>query len=86
MILLLSFDVRRQGGIERLSLQIQRSLERRGEYVVMLCPQRLGPGALGRQLGRLRFLLKLAWYLPKARQILCMHALLLRPVLWLGQL
>ena len=86
MILLLSFDVRRQGGIERLSLQVQRSLERRGEKVVLLCPQRLGPGSLGRLLGRLRFLLCLAWWLPQAQQILCMHALLLKPVLWLQRL
>ena len=86
MILLLSFDVRRQGGIERLSLQVKRSLERRGEQVVLLCPQRLGPGSLGRLLGRLRFLLCLAWWLPHAQQILCMHALLLKPVLWLQPL
>ena len=86
MFLLLSFDVRRQGGIERLSLQVQRSLERRGEKVVLLCPQRLGPGPLGRLLGRLRFLLCLAWWLPQAQQILCMHALLLKPVLWLQRL
>ena len=86
MILLLSFDVRRQGGIERLTLQVKRSLERQGELVVLLCPQRLGPGALGRQLGRLRFLLALTWWTPKAAHILCMHALMLRPVLWLRQL
>ena len=86
MILLLSFDVRRQGGIERLSLQVQRSLERRGEQVVLLCPHRLGPGSLGRLLGRLRFLLCLAWWLPQAQHILSMHALLLKPVLWLQPL
>ena len=86
MILLLSFDVRRQGGIERLSLQVQRSLERRGEQVVLLCPQRLAPGALGRLLGRLRFLFCLGWWLPQAQHILCMHALLLKPVLWLQRL
>ncbi len=86
MILLLSFDVRRQGGIERLSLQVQRSLERRGEQVVLLCPQRLGAGPLGRLLGRLRFLICLGWWLPQAQLILCMHALLLKPVLWLQRL
>ena len=86
MILLLSFDVRRQGGIERLSLQVQRSLERRGEKVVLLCPQRLGAGPLGRLLGRLRFLICLGWWLPQAQHILCMHALLLKPVLWLQRL
>ena len=86
MILLLSFDVRRQGGIERLTLQVRRSLERQGDHVVLLCPQRLGPGPLGRQLGRLRFLLALTWWIPKAKQILCMHALLLKPMLWLRRL
>ena len=83
MILLLSFDVRRQGGIERLTLQVKRSLEGQGEHVVLLCPQRFGPGALGRQLGRLRFLLALTWWIPKTTQIVCMHALLVKPVLWL---
>ena len=86
MILLLSFDVRRQGGIERLTLQVKRSLEHQGELVVLLCPQRVGPGALGRQLGRLRFLLALTWWTQKAAHILCMHALLLKPVLWLPRL
>lgn len=86
MILLLSFDVRRQGGIERLSLQVQSSLERRGEQVVLLCPQRLGAGPLGRLLGRLAFLICLGWWLPQAQHILCMHALLLKPVLWLQPL
>lgn len=86
MILLLSFDVRRQGGIERLTLQVQRNLNEHGERVVLLCPKRLGPGAMGRQLGRLRFLLSLTWWLPQAKQVLCMHALLLRPVLYLERL
>ncbi len=86
MILVLSFDVRRRGGIERLSLQVQASLERQGERVQLLCPQRLGPGRLGRQLGRLRFLLLLAWRLPQASQVLSMHALLLRPLRWLTPL
>ena len=86
MILLLSFDVRRRGGIERLSLHVRASLERQGQSVRLLCPQRLGPGALGRQLGRLRFLLQLALWLPRARQVLSMHALLLRPLRWLNPL
>ena len=53
MILLISYDVRRRGGIERLSLQVQACLQQRGQAVRLLCPQRLGPGGLGRQLGRL---------------------------------
>ena len=44
MILLLSFDVRRRGGIERLTLQVQNSLESTGHKVRLLTPQRLGPG------------------------------------------
>ncbi len=86
MILLLSFDVRRRGGIERLSLQVQASLERQRQPVRLLCPQQLRPGSLGRQLGRLRFLLLLAWWLPRATQVLSMHALLLRPLRWLAPL
>jgi phosphatidylinositol alpha-1,6-mannosyltransferase len=86
VILLLSFDVRRRGGIERLSLQVQASLERQGQPVRLLYPQQLGPGNLGRQLGRLRFLLLLAWWLPRTGQVLSMHALLLRPLRWLTPL
>ncbi|MBM5796595.1 MAG: glycosyltransferase family 4 protein [Cyanobacteria bacterium K_Offshore_0m_m2_072] len=86
MILLISYDVRRRGGIERLSLQVQACLQQRGKAVQLLCPQRLGPGGLGRQLGRLWFLLQLAWWLPRATQVLSMHALLLRPLRWLGPL
>lgn len=86
MILLLSFDVRRRGGIERLSLQTRISLERQGQQVRLLCPQRWGPGPLGRLCGRLWFLLQLGWWLPQAQLVLSMHALLLRPVLWLRPL
>ena len=83
MILLLGFDVRRRGGIERLTLQVQHSLESQGHRVVLLCPQRLGPGLAGRWLGRGWFLLRLASWLPQASQVLSMHALLLRPLRWL---
>jgi phosphatidylinositol alpha-1,6-mannosyltransferase len=86
MILLLSFDVRRRGGIERLSLQTRTTLERQGQLVRLICPQRWGPGPLGRLCGRLRFLVQLAWWLPQAQLVLSMHALLLRPVLWLTSL
>lgn len=86
MILLISYDVRRRGGIERLSLQVQACLQQHGHMVRLLCPQRLGPGDLGRQLGRLWFLLQLAWWLPRATRVLSMHALLLRPLRWLGPL
>ena len=87
MILLLSFDVQRRGGIERLSLQVQQSLKRQGQQVVLLTPRPLtGVPKLGRLLGRFRFVLALAWYLPQASQVLCMHALLLRPLGWLRSL
>ena len=86
MILLLSYDVRRRGGIERLSLQVQACLQHHNRAVRLLCPQRIGPGTLGRQLGRLWFLLQLAWWLPRAEQVLSMHALLLRPLHWLRPL
>jgi len=86
VILLISYDVRRRGGIERLSLQVQACLQQHGQTVRLVCPQRLGPGGLGRQLGRLWFLLQLAWWLPQASQVLSMHALLLRPLHWLGPL
>ena len=86
MILLLSFDVRRQGGIERLTCQVLSSLKNQGQQVRLLTPRRLGPGAVGRLLGRVRFLLKLAWFLPQASSILSMHVLLLRPLAWLQPL
>lgn len=86
MILIISYDVRRRGGIERLSLQVQACLQKNKQTVRLLYPKRLGSGALGRQLGRMWFLLQLAWWLPQAAQVLSMHALLLRPVQWLAPL
>ena len=86
MILMISYDVRRRGGIERLSLQVQSCLAQQGETVRLLCPQRLWSGSLGRQVGRLWFLLQLAWWLPQAEQVLSMHVLLLRPLGWLEPL
>jgi len=86
MILVLSYDVRRRGGIERLSLQVQASLRRQGRVVRLLTPRRLGPGPLGRFLGRGRFLLELILWLPQADTVLSMHALLLQPLGWLAGL
>ncbi len=83
MILLLSFDIRRLGGIERLTLQVQHTLEAEGHSVQLLTPQRLGPGWIGRQLGRLWFLLQLIQALQHNHQVLSMHVLLLRPLNWL---
>jgi glycosyltransferase involved in cell wall biosynthesis len=83
MILLISYDVRRRGGIERLTLQVKAALESRGERVQLLCPRSLGGGGAGRWLGRARFLLALAFWLPQASTVLSMHALLLPPLRWL---
>jgi phosphatidylinositol alpha-1,6-mannosyltransferase len=83
MILLISYDVTRRGGIERLTLQVKAALEQRGQAVKLLCPRALGPGVPGRWLGRLRFLLELAFWLPRASTVLSMHALLLPPLRWL---
>lgn len=84
MILLLSYDVRRRGGIERLTLQVASSLERQGQRVRLLFPRRLGPGGVGRWLGRARFLLELFRWLPRAETVLSMHAHLLAPMGWLS--
>lgn len=85
MILVLAYDVRRSGGIERLTLQVVAGLRAEGFRVRLLEPRRLGDGVLGSFLGRAWFLLQLVWWLPHAEQILSMHALLLRPLrLWNG--
>ena len=83
MILLLCFDLRRRGGIERLSFQVRDSLLRQGHQVKVISTGQVGPGALGRWLGRCAFVLKLLWWLPNAHQVLSMHVLLLKPALWL---
>lgn len=84
MILLISYDVSRRGGIERLTLQVRDALQNHGERVLLLCPRPLGVGATGRWLGRARFLLALAFWLPQATTVLSMHALLLPALRWLG--
>ena len=84
MILLISYDVSRRGGIERLTLQVKAALEGSGERVRLLCPRSLGGGNPGRWLGRARFLLALAFWLPQATTVLSMHALLLPALHWLG--
>ena len=80
MILLLAYDVRRSGGVERLSLQVWAALRAGGHRVRLLETRQLGSGGLGRWLGRGWFLLQLAWWLPQAAQVLSMHALLLKPL------
>jgi glycosyltransferase involved in cell wall biosynthesis len=84
MILLISYDVSRRGGIERLTLQVKAALEGSGETLQLLCPRSLGVGTTGRWLGRARFLLALAFALPQATTVLSMHALLLPALRWMG--
>ena len=86
MILLIGYDVSRRGGIERLTLQVKKALEQHGQAVLLLCPRRLGPGPLGRWLGRGLFLVALCLSLPRANTVLSMHALLLAPLRWLAPL
>lgn len=84
MILLVTYDVRRRGGIERLSLQVRDALRQAGHPCRLLATRRLGPGPVGRLAGQAWFLLKLAWWLPRSRLVFSMHALLLRPILMLA--
>ncbi|MBD2550983.1 glycosyltransferase family 4 protein [Microcystis elabens FACHB-917] len=80
MILLVSYDVRRRGGIERLSLQVRDGLRQAGHPCRLLSTRRLGPGLAGRLAGQAWFLLQLAWWLPRSQLVFSMHALLLRPI------
>ncbi|UPM49232.1 glycosyltransferase family 4 protein [Synechococcus sp. A10-1-5-1] len=80
MILLVTYDVRRPGGIERLSLQVFEQLQQLGLQPRLLATRHLGPGVLGRWLGRFWFLLQLLWWLPQAKSVFCMHVLLLKPL------
>lgn len=86
MILLVTYDVRRRGGIERLSLQVRDALERSGHPCRLLATRRLGRSKAGRLAGQLWFLLQLAWWLPRSEVVFSMHALLLRPIRRLGSL
>lgn len=80
MILLVTYDVRRRGGIERLSLQVRDALRQVGHPCHLLATRRLGPGPVGRLAGQAWFLLQLAWWLPRSQLVFSMHALLLRPI------
>lgn len=84
MILLITYDIRRRGGIERLSLQVRQAFQRNGLPCRLLATRRLGPGRAGRLAGQIWFLLRLAWWLPRSDLVFSMHALLLRPVRRLG--
>jgi len=80
VILLVTYDVRRPGGIERLSLQVFEQLQQLGLQPRLLATRHLGPGVLGRWLGRFWFLLQLLWWLPQAKSVFSMHVLLLKPL------
>ena len=79
-ILLISYNVRRRGGIERLSLDVAAGLAAQGHQVELLSTRRLGPGPLGRLLGQLWFLLRLALASRRSELLWSMHALLLHQV------
>ena len=80
MILLVTYDVRRPGGIERLSLQVFEQLQGLGLQPRLLATRHIGPGLFGRWLGRVWFLLQLLWWLPQAQSVFSMHVLLLKPL------
>lgn len=82
-ILLISYNLGRRGGIERLSLDVVEALQAQGHQLVLLSTRRLGPGLIGRLLGQLWFLCQLAIASRRCNQLFCMHALLLAQVEWL---
>ena len=82
-ILLISYNLRRRGGIERLSLDVVEALQAQGHQLLLLSTRRLGPGLIGRLLGQLWFLCRLAIASRRCEQLFCMHALLLAQVEWL---
>ena len=82
-ILLISYNLRRRGGIERLSLDVVEALQAQGHQLLLLSTRRLGPGLIGRLLGQLWFLCQLAIASRRCEQLFCMHALLLAQVEWL---
>jgi glycosyltransferase involved in cell wall biosynthesis len=79
-ILVVTFDVRRRGGIERLSLHVVDSLVRSGARVRLVHPAALFPGTIGRWIGRLIFVCRLVAALPFADDVVSMHGLFLGPV------
>ena len=84
LVLIVSFDVSRKGGIESLTHQVHLSLSEQGIRSVVVSPRRLGRGQVGRVLGSLHFFLRLFYYLPRTYKILCMHSLMIRPLSLLG--
>ncbi|MFW6731803.1 MAG: glycosyltransferase [Synechococcus sp.] len=79
-VLLIGYDLRRRGGIERLGHDLRAALEASSQPVQVLDTRRLGPGAGGRWLGRAVFLLRLTWASRRCRLLLSLHAGLLRSV------
>ncbi len=77
---MVTYDTRRRGGIERLSLQVRDALRQAGHPCRLLATRRLGPGPVGRLAGQAWFVLQLAWWLPRSQLVFSMHALLLRPI------
>lgn len=83
MILVVTYDIARKGGIERLSLDVISSLREGNERVEAIYPKRANSLLFGRLFGRSRFLCRLLWMLPQAETVIVMHSLLLKPVAFL---
>ncbi|WP_288917398.1 glycosyltransferase family 4 protein [uncultured Synechococcus sp.] len=82
-LLLISYNLRRQGGIERLGLDVIEALQLNGHQVVVIYTKNIGAGRSGRLVGQLLFLVRLAIASRRCDQLFSMHALLLSQVEWL---
>ena len=79
-VVVVTFDTRRTGGIETLSLDIVAQLRAAGIRCSVVSPRRLGNWWGGRQLGRGRFMLELTGALRDVDAVLSMHQLFLFPI------
>ncbi len=74
-VLVVTFDVRRNGGMERLALDVVRGTRELGAACEFVDTRRIGGSRLGRLLGRLFFLGRLARAVPRADVVISMHHL-----------
>ncbi len=82
-LLLITYNLMRRGGIERLSLDVIEALKLNDHQVKVIHTKRLGTGWLGRLLGQLFFITRIAIASRQCDQLFSMHALLLSQVNWL---
>lgn len=82
MMLMIAYDIKRTGGIERLSKQVYQCLKNEGIDVEIVTTQTLFQGWIGKLISRLFFMSKLLFLLPKADSVMVMHVLLLKSVEW----